>query len=235
MSQPAVETRSLARRFGTTRALRDLSLTVPAGSALLVVGPNGAGKTTLLRLLATALRPTAGGGTVFGCDLVREAEAVRRATVLVGAGGGMYGALSGEENLAFAAAMSGAPVGSALETAALLARVGLARVARQPVRTYSQGMRRRLALARAWLLRPRLLLLDDPFGGLDAEGTALVDALVAEVRAAGGAAVLATHEWERGLPLADRVIALADGRQAEAADAQGVSTSRLRALVGGRA
>lgn len=231
----AVQTHDLSRRFAHRYALRDVSLTLPSASVLLVVGPNGAGKTTLLRLLATALRPSAGSATIFGRDLLRNADAVRRVTVYLGTAHGMYEKLSAEENLAFAAAMSGALAGSPLEAAGLLARVGLARVAGQPVRTYSQGMKRRLALARAWLLRPRLLLLDDPFGSLDAEGAALVEALVAEVRAAGGAAVLATHEWERGLPLADRVVALADGRQMEAADAQGVSTSRLRALVGGRA
>jgi ABC-type multidrug transport system ATPase subunit len=112
--------------------------------------------------------------------------------------------------------------------------VGLARVAGRLVRTFSQGMKRRLALARASLLAPRLLLLDDPFSGLDAGGGALVDALVLEVKAKGGAVILATHEWERGLPLADTVIALAGGRQVEVAAAEAVSAPRLRALAGGR-
>ncbi len=229
---PAIETQGLSRRFGFQHALRDVTLTVDPSSVLLIAGPNGAGKTTLLRLLATALRPTRGRGSVFGCDLVREADAVRRLTVLVGVGGGAYGSLSGAENLTFAAAMSGVAAGPG-HVGAMLERVGLGRVAGRPVRTYSQGMRRRLALARAWLLRPRLLLLDDPFGGLDADGTALASALIGEVRASGGAAVLAAHEWERLLPLADQIVGLVEGRQADVADAHGVSATPLRALAGG--
>ncbi|HEV8339245.1 MAG TPA: ATP-binding cassette domain-containing protein [bacterium] len=234
MLPPPIETQGLSRRFGLHHALRDVTLTLPPATVLLLVGPNGAGKTTLLRLLATALRPSRGGGSVFGHDLVREPDAVRRVTALVGAVGGVYASLTGFENLAFAAAMTGAASGRP-DILTLLERVGLGPAGGQPVRTYSQGMRRRLVLARAWLLRPRLLLLDDPYGGMDAEGADLVSALVGEIRAAGGAVVLATHEWERGLTLADRILALVDGRQADAADVQGVSTSRLRAPVGGAA
>ncbi|MGH2452551.1 MAG: ATP-binding cassette domain-containing protein [bacterium] len=233
MVPPAIDTEGLSRRLGFHDALRDVTLTLAPSSVLLIAGPNGAGKTTLLRLLATALRPSRGRGSVFGRDLVREADAVRRLTVFVSVGGGAYGALTGTENLAFAAAMGSAPAGPS-EIASLLERVGLSRAAGRLVRTYSQGMRRRLALARAWLLRPRLLLLDDPFGGLDAEGATLVSALVGEVRASGGAAVLAAAEWQRGLSLADRVVALAEGRQVDAADVQRISPL-LRALVGGPA
>jgi heme ABC exporter ATP-binding subunit CcmA len=226
----AVQTQGLTRRFDLHVALRDLSLSLPAASVLLVVGPNGAGKTTLLRLLATSLRPSAGRATVFGHDLVRDADAVRRITTYVGTAHGMYEGLTARENLAFAAAMSGRPD----QADAVLERVGLSQVGDNPVRTFSHGMKRRLALARAWMLAPRLLLLDEPFSGLDAEGTLLVDALVAEVKSAGGCAVLATHEWERGLHLADVVIGLARGRQVEAAAAAEVSAPRLRALAGGR-
>ncbi len=226
----AVQTQGLSRRFDLHYALRDLSLTLPAATVLLVVGPNGAGKTTLLRLLATSLRPSAGRATIFGSELVRDADAVRRITAYVGSTHGMYEALTASENLVFAAAMSGRPD----QSRAVLERVGLSPVAHKPVRTFSQGMKRRLALARAWMLAPRLLLLDDPFSGLDAEGTLLVDALVTEVKSSGGSAVLATHEWERGLHVADIIIGLARGRQVEAAPAAEVSAPRLRALAGGR-
>ncbi len=231
MPSIAVQTQGLSRRFDYQHALRDVSLTVSAGSVLLVVGPNGAGKTTLLRLLATALRPTAGRATVFGCDLARDADAVRRLVVYLGTAHGMYEGLTARENLAFAAAMSGRPD----RGAALLDRVGLRAVADAPLRTFSHGMKRRLALARAWMLAPRLLLLDDPFSGLDAEGITLVDDMVDDVRTAGGCAILATHEWERGLHLADVVIGLARGRQVETSPATAVSTPRLAALAGGRA
>jgi heme exporter protein A len=231
-TQPGgVQTHALSRRFDIHYALRDLSLTLPPATALLLVGPNGAGKTTLLRVLATALRPTAGRVTVFGRDVVRDADAVRRLVAFVGTAHGMYEGLTGQENLAFAAAMSGRS--DQVET--LLDRVALLSVAHKPLRTYSHGMKRRLALARAWLLAPRLLLLDDPFSGLDAEGTTLVDGLVTQVKSVGGCAVLATHEWERGLHLADMVVGLARGRQVEVLPAEEVSAPRLRELAGGRA
>src|SRR3989304_6366122 len=180
----AVQTQGLSRRFDLHFALRDLSLTLPTASALLVVGPNGAGKPPLLRLLATALRPSAGRATVFGHDLVRGADAVRQITAYVGTAHGMYEGLTAKENLAFAATMGGRPD----QADAVLKRVGLFQVAHKSVRTFSHGMKRRLALARAWMLAPRLLLLDDPFSGLDAEGTLLVDTLVAEVKSPGGGA-----------------------------------------------
>src|SRR3970282_435234 len=170
----AVQTQGLSRRFDLHVALRDLSLTLPPASALLVVGPNGAGKTTLLRLLATSLRPSAGRALVFGHDLVRDADAVRQFTAYIGTAHGMYEGLTAKEKLAFAA--------------------------------FSQGMRARLARARGWMLAPRLLLLDDPFSGLDAEGTLLVDALVREVKSAGGSAWLAPHWWRRGPQLAHLVV-----------------------------
>ncbi|MDR7468928.1 MAG: heme ABC exporter ATP-binding protein CcmA [Armatimonadota bacterium] len=225
-----LQAEGLSRRFHLQVALRDISLTLPAGSVLLVVGPNGAGKTTLLRLLATALRPTAGCATVFGHDLVRAADRVRQITAFVGTAHGMYEELTAAENLAFAAAMSGRPD----RTADALARVGLAQAAGAPVRTFSHGMKRRLALARAWLLAPRMLLLDDAFSGLDAEGARLVDALVAEVTSTGGCAVLATHQWERGLHLARLVAGLCRGQLVEVSDVANVPLPRLHALAGGR-
>lgn len=206
---PAVAVSRLARRFGAAYALREVSFLLPRGAVLLVAGPNGSGKTTLLRLLATALRPTSGQAMVFGHDVAREADAVRSLATLVGVAPGLYEVLSARENLAFAAAMSGAATSS---IPALLERVGLDHVPDRLVRTYSQGMKRRLQLARAWLRAPRLLLLDEPFNGLDADGVRLVDDLVTETTAAGGSVVLATHEWERGMRLADTVLALEAGR-----------------------
>jgi heme ABC exporter ATP-binding subunit CcmA len=227
----AVVTLGLTKRFGYSYAVRDLSLSVPCGSVLLVVGPNGAGKTTLLRILGTALRPSAGHVSIFGRDLVRDTEAIRGLSAYLGTAHGMYEALTAQENLAFAAAMSGRPVaiGDSLD------RVGLGHIAHQPVRTFSQGMKRRLALARLALITPRLLLLDEPFTGLDADGTVLIETLVAEVKARDGSVVLATHEWERGLQFADTIIALADGRQVAVSSVMGASPPTLRALSGKRA
>ncbi len=226
----AVVTSSLSKRFASSYAVRGISLTIASRSTLLLVGPNGAGKTTLLRLLATAVRPTAGQARIFGYDLVRDADAVRGLCAFLGTTHGMYEGLTAYENLVFAAAMSGRPTA----TTHWLDRVGLGSEAHRPVRTLSHGMKRRLALARLALLVPRLLLLDEPFVGLDAEGTAVLESLVAEVKAQGGSVVLATHEWERGLKLADTVVALADGRQVAVTSPTETSAPKMRALTGGR-
>ncbi|MDQ7819391.1 MAG: heme ABC exporter ATP-binding protein CcmA [Armatimonadota bacterium] len=211
MDVPAVRAVNLGRRFGPVWAVRRITLTVPAGRVLLVSGPNGSGKTTLLRLLATALRPTAGGGTVFGCDLVRQADRVRPMVGLVGAAFGGYELLTARENLEFAAALWGRPQ---TDVDAWLRRVGLGAAADRLVRTFSQGMKRRLALARVWLGQPRLLLLDEPYAGLDPEGAALVAAMVAEVVARGGSAVIATHDRDRARALADAELVLQAGEPA---------------------
>lgn len=205
---PAIAADGLSRRFGTVQAVRNVSLTVSPGSVLLLTGANGSGKTTLLRLLATAIRPTTGSAQVFGRDLVRAAGAVREITAFVGSSPGLYGALSAMENLEFAAAMSG--IRSPGIT--MLKAVGLDHAARRPVRTFSQGMKRRLALARAWMRAPRMLLMDEPFNGLDADGLNIVEDLVRSVKSREGMVIIATHDLERGLTFADSVMTLSDGR-----------------------
>lgn len=209
--------------------MRDVTFALPPRSALLVVGPNGSGKTTLLRLLATALRPTSGSAAVDGFDLARDAAAVRGLAAFVGASPGVYDLLTGTENLRFAAAMCGRPDAPVMPH---LERVGLAGVAHRPVRTFSQGMKRRLALARAWLAAPRLLLLDEPYAGLDRDGWRIVDALVIETKRWGGSVVLATHEWERGAAVADAVLALAAGRSADVVPVDRFTASGLATVAG---
>lgn len=207
----AVVADGLTKRFGFVYAVRELSLSLPRSTVLLVIGPNGSGKTTLLRLLATALLPTTGRASIFSADLIRQPDAVRRATAFVPAVPGFYDGLTARENLAFAAAMSGARV----EPQQWLERAGLSEVADRQVRTFSQGMKRRLALARAWLRAPKLLLLDEPFSGLDVDGIRLVEAFIADVKSHDGSAVICTHEWERGTRLADHMITLTGGRVVE--------------------
>lgn len=207
----AVVADGLSRRFGLVSAVRDVTLSLPRSSVLLVIGPNGAGKTTLLRLLATAIKPTAGRVAVFGADLVREPDAVRRVTAFVPASPTTYNGLTARENFEFTAAMSGTLV----EPQEWLERAGLAEVAHRPVRTFSQGMKRRLTMAQAWLRKPALLLLDEPFSGLDADGLRLVDAFIADVKSRDGSVIICTHERERGMRLSDLMITLAGGRLVE--------------------
>src|SRR5256712_7205945 len=225
----AVITRGLARRFSIAGAVREVTFVLPPRSVLLLGGPNASGKTTLLRLLATALRPTDGSASVFGRDLVRDADAVRRLIAFVRASAGEYDLLTARENLRFAAAMSGRPDGA---VASWLDRVGLTAVADDPVRTLSNGMKRRLALARAWLTSPRLLLLDEPYSGLDSEGLTLVAEMASDTTRRGGSVIIATHEWERGMKVADAVLALAAGRPVEIGPAAQLTAADLAAAAG---
>ena len=187
----AVSLSRLTRVFGTQPAIVGVDLSVQRGSVVLLRGPNGAGKSTLLRVIASALTPTYGGGSVLGFDLVRERDQVRRRTELLGHHTRLYEDLTAVENLRFACALYGA---DARRVAEALERVGLAEVGGERVAGFSHGMRQRLALARGLLRGPELLLLDEPYAGLDAAAKAMVDQVVLAARTAGHTVVLATHE-----------------------------------------
>ncbi len=217
-----IEVSRLTKVYGTSVALRGIDLTVPAGAVLTVLGHNGSGKTTLLRLLATLTRPTAGSGRVGGHDLVADRDDVRRLVGLVGHGTQLYDDLTALENLLFSAALHDVPAHRATAEAAL-ARVGLEAQAGARTRELSSGMRRRVALARVILRQPRVLLLDEPFAGLDPDSAKRLEAYLHEFRAEGGAAILVTHGLGHGLALADRVAILAGGRLA-AEQARGTLT-----------
>lgn len=204
-----VVTDALGRRFGAVVALRGVGLRVREGTCLLLLGPNGSGKTTLLRVLATALRPTEGRAWVCGYDVVSEGHRVRELCAFLGTSPGVYAGLTGFENLCLAADLCGRP---RWQVAELVGWAGLEQVAHRLVRTYSLGMRRRLALARVRLQEPRVLLLDEPFVGLDEEGTRLVGELVTGVKNRGGAVVLATHDRDRARAVCDAVAELESGR-----------------------
>lgn len=206
----AVATRRLTKLFGTTPALLRAELEVPAGTVCALVGGNGAGKTTLLRILATAARPSSGSASVHGLDVAAQAGAVRRLVDFLPADGGVYLELSALENLRFCVGMRALPT-SVDELAEALARVGLAGVADERLRTFSSGMLRRVGLARLIVTRPRVALLDEPYGGLDVEGRDLLDGLLRETRDEGRTAIVATHEQERATALADVVCHLERG------------------------
>ena len=187
----AVDLVGVTRLFGTVPALVRADLRVERGEAVVLRGPNGAGKTTLLRIVATALSPTYGRGDVLGFDLVREREEIRRRAELLSHRTRLYEDLSAAENLAFWCRLLGIdPTG----IDAALDRVGMLEVAHERVRGFSQGMRQRLAIARTILRHPELLLLDEPYTGLDAEARPAVDDLSRAAVAEGRTAVVATHQ-----------------------------------------
>jgi len=195
---PILQAQNLERHFGAAQVLRGVSLTVAAGECHLIVGPNGAGKTTLLRLLAGLARPSAGTVSIAGAALARD-PLLRRRIGLLSHQSQLYHDLSAAENLAFTARLYGIsnPAGAAR---AGLAALGLAERADEPVRRLSRGMVQRVAIARALLHAPRLLLLDEPFTGLDQQSSEQTLALLGAELAAGQALVLVTHDageaWE---------------------------------------
>ncbi|MEO7962639.1 MAG: heme ABC exporter ATP-binding protein CcmA [Gemmatimonadaceae bacterium] len=199
---------AVTRRYGRRWALRGVSLTVAAGEVVGIEGHNGSGKSTLLRVLSTALKPTGGSARVFGHDVVREPTSVRSTIGFLAHYPGLYDDLTAEENLRFAARMLGSDFA---EISALLERVGLARERAEPVRSFSAGMQRRLSLARLLMLRPRLLLLDEPYNNFDQAGIALVNEVVREVRDVGGAAMIVLHDKHSAGDLLDRVVRLRHG------------------------
>jgi heme exporter protein A len=204
----AIALSGITRVFGMVPAMVRVDLRVERGETLLVRGPNGAGKSTLLRIIATAISPTYGSGRVLGFDLGEGRDEIRRRTELLGHRTRLYEDLSGAENLRFACAMYGlAPA----EVEEALEHVELADVADERVRGYSQGMRQRLAVARALLRRPDLLLLDEPYAGLDERAKGIVDQAILAAQGEGRTVVLATHDPTRG-GMAGRAVSMDGGR-----------------------
>jgi len=211
--RPAVVVRDLVQRLGGHEVLRGVSFEVPEGQVLAVMGPNGAGKTTLLRVLGTLLPPSGGQVLVGGCDVRRCGPDLRRRIGFLGHHTFLYPQLTGWENLWFwARAFGVARAGARIEE--MLATVGLELFAHEPVRHYSRGMQQRLALARALLHDPPLLLLDEPYTGLDPEAAALLDAVIRRWGERGRTVVMTSHDPGRALAASDRVLVLQRGRVA---------------------
>jgi heme exporter protein A len=221
----AIELRGLARHFGERTAIRDVSLTVPEGATLAVLGRNGAGKSTLLRILATLLRPHAGEVAVLGEQLPRRGFAVRPSLGYLGHEPLLYRDLTGRENLRYHARLHRAPPARVEE---LLEAVEMSRRADDPIRLLSRGMVQRLAVCRAVLHRPRLLLLDEPRANLDPVASELAEPLIG--RATGATRVLASHDPVAAVGEADLVLGLRDGRPAFLGEPAQLSGAALKAL-----
>ena len=222
---PAIELAGLTRRYGERVALQDVTLTVPTGATLVVFGPNGAGKSTLLRVLATLLRPHAGTVKVLGRALPDEGWAVRGRIGLLGHAPLLYRDLSGRENLAFHARLHGVALERGWE---LLERVGLTARADDKVHTYSRGMVQRLAVCRAVLHDPEVLLLDEPRANLDPAAAELVEPLIGA--SSGRTRIVTSHDPAGGLAEADIALGLRAGRADLVAPAHEIDAARIGAL-----
>lgn len=235
---PPVRARGLTRRYGPRKALEGVDLTLERGDFLTVFGPNGAGKTTLLRMLATITRPSRGDLSLFGIDPRVAPHAVRRRIGLIAHTGFLYGGLSARDNLRFYARLYDVP--SASDRAdALLEEVGLADRGGDLVRTFSRGMQQRLSIARALIHDPELVLLDEPYTGLDQHASRMLRGILDRVRAGGRTVAMVTHHLEEGLELSTRIAVIVRGRLALESSAAGLSRDRLQSLyleaVGGTA
>jgi heme exporter protein A len=224
-AQPAIELRGLTRRFGERTALKNVSVSVPAGSTLAVLGRNGAGKSTLLRILATLLRPHEGDLTVLGEPLPRRAFAVRARLGLLAHEPLLYRDLTARENLRYHAELHRLPRERVEEA---LRAVQMERRADEPVRLLSRGMVQRVAISRAVLHGPELLLLDEPRANLDPAAGALVEPLIG--RPSGRTRVLTSHDPQAALAEADYALGLSDGAVAFAGPADGVTQQQIKEL-----
>ena len=205
-----IEAGSVVKRFGLLTVLRGLDFQVEQGEFVALVGPNGAGKTTFLRILSSLSRPNAGLVRVAGHALPGEAASVRKVLGVVSHQPLLYGDLTAEENLRFYARMYALP---AIETrvAEVLEIVGLQARRRDLVRQFSRGMQQRLAIGRAILHDPEVMLFDEPHTGLDQEAAGMLDSVLQEVAARNRTVVMTSHDLARAADLATRVDILSKG------------------------
>jgi ABC-type multidrug transport system ATPase subunit len=234
-SPPALAARALTRRYGSAPAVDTLDLEIPAGQCVALLGPNGAGKSTLLRMFALLLSPSSGDLRIHGEDPARaDRAALTRRIGLVSHQTFLYDHLTGFENLLFYARLYGIENPAAAAREGLL-QSGLEERGQDLTRAYSRGMQQRLALARAFLHSPDILLLDEPFTGIDREASLRLARRLAAFRAAGGTCVFATHDLESGSSLSDRILVLSSGRLAADRSSRDIDPSSLARLVAGKA
>ena len=207
----AIEVRGLSKSYGRTQVLRDLDLQVPWGQTLTVLGPNGSGKSTLIKTLATLAKPDAGEIHIAGMSTRRSGVGVRRAIGVVTHEPLLYDGLTGAENLRFFARMFALDrVEDRIQFVA--AQMGITDRLDARVGTLSHGMRRRFSIARALLHSPRVLIMDEPESGLDQRALTLLEELISNGRQHGRTILMTTHNFERGVELADRIAILSRGR-----------------------
>ncbi len=224
-----LEISGLKKSYGLKPALRGIDLAIEQGQRMALLGANGAGKTTLLRILAGLAKPNAGTARIGGLDILRDAQETRALVGFVAHQPYLYDDLTALENLLFFGRMYA--VRQSKERAlALLERVGLAKRANERTSMLSRGQTQRLALARALLHEPPLLLLDEPDTGLDEEGITLLESLLHEHSEGGGTLLFTTHILERALRWSDRIGLLSKGRIVSSHETSGLAASNVREM-----
>lgn len=226
----AIEARGLVKQFGNRRGLDGVDLALPQGAFLSIFGPNGAGKTTLLRELALLARPTRGSLSMLGVDALEEPERLRGRVGLISHRSMLYGDLTAYENLAFFASLYGIEGAAARErTEELLRLVELDHRRNDCARTFSRGMQQRLSIARALVNDPAIVLLDEPYSGLDPHAAELFDQLIGRVRK-GRTFVMVSHDLDKGFDLCTHALVLARGRVVVCADKTQIDRAAFRDL-----
>jgi heme exporter protein A len=205
-----IEVRRLVKTFGLKPVLRGVNFRAQPGEFVALLGPNGAGKTTMLRILATLSRPTMGEVRLAGYALPAQAAEVRRLLGVVSHQPLLYGDLTAEENLRFYSRMYGLSDGAG-RAAEVLDSVGLAARRRDLVRQFSRGMQQRLAIGRALLHDPQVMLFDEPYTGLDQDASSMLDEVLRRVAVAGRTVVMTSHDLPRAADLATRIDVLSRG------------------------
>jgi heme exporter protein A len=221
-----IEARKLVKRFGAKPVLRGLDFTVEEGEFVALVGPNGAGKTTFLRVLSSLARPSLGKVSIAGFQLPSQAAEVRRSLGVVSHLPLLYGDLTAEENLRFYGKMYSVP-GLRDRIEQVLELVGLSARRSDLVRTFSRGMQQRLAIGRAVLHDPVVLLFDEPYTGLDQEACDMLDKVLREVAGRGRTVVMTSHDLGRVQDLASRFDVLAGGVIAASTTPSGLGSQNL--------
>lgn len=221
----------LSKHFGRKKVLRNLDLEVTKGQFVTVFGPNGAGKTTLMKILSTLMRPMSGEFTVNNHSVQDESNEIRQSIGMISHSPFLYDELTALENLLFYGKMFHLDT-TELEPRAkrLLKRVGLFHRSYDRVETFSRGMKQRLSIARAIIHDPKVLLLDEPFTGLDPPGSKMLEQILLRFKRNGGTIIMATHNLERGLRLSDRVIILIRGTIEYDSATQKLSVKKLNSI-----
>ena len=204
----------LSKSYRHYQVLKEISMEVAPGNCYVLIGPNGAGKTTLLRILATLQRPSSGRFEMMGHDGVEEKDKIREFLLLVAHGSYLYDELNAEENIRFALGLRGMhPIEREIKIA--LDRVGIGAFKDLKTRYFSMGMKRRLSIAKAILIHPKVLLLDEPYSSLDEGGMQMVNGYIREITQQGAAVLLTTHNRVKSAEVADRAGVLHRGELKE--------------------